>query len=120
MSGIFWEAQQNANIARANTDATQARSSAQNVEREMQYLSRRVERLSIACQALWELLRDTTDLKDHEIQAKMLEIDLRDGTADGKMTRRPMACASCGQMGNSARTTCLYCGEDMPRNHLFE
>ena len=120
MSGVFWEAQQSVGIAKAGSEASQAKSQAQQVEREMLYLSRRVERLSIACQALWELLREKTEMADDDIRSKMLEIDLRDGELDGKMTRHPLKCAACGQMGNSSRTTCLYCGADMPRDHLFE
>lgn len=120
MNGVFWEAQQNQNIARAGSEANQAKSQVQNLQRQVLHLSDRVERLSIACQALWELLRDKTDLQDDDIRSKMLEIDLRDGELDGKMTRRIIECATCKQRGNSARTTCLYCGADMPRDHLFE
>ena len=120
MSGVFWEVRQNAHIAGVSSTATQAKSHVEQVEREMLFLSHRVERLSIACQALWEILREKAHMDDDEIRAKMLEIDLRDGELDGKMTRHPIKCAACGQMGNSARTTCLYCGADMPREHLFE
>ncbi|GAB4458202.1 MAG: hypothetical protein OHK0029_19160 [Armatimonadaceae bacterium] len=120
MHEVFWEAQQNADISRARSVAQQAKDRTDRIERNMMFLERRVERLSIACQALWELLRETTDLADEQVVAKMQEIDLRDGEADGKITRRPLKCVSCGHVNNSGRKNCLYCEAELEREHLFE
>ncbi|MDX1933691.1 MAG: hypothetical protein SFU56_13925 [Capsulimonadales bacterium] len=118
--GIFNDTYHQQTLARVGTEASQAKSQVQELEREVLYMSRRVERLSIACQALWEILRERATLSEDDIQGKMLEIDLRDGELDGKMTRHPVRCAACGRMSNSARTNCLFCGSELPKENLFE
>jgi len=112
---IFRELQQ-----RQEATANSAKSKAESLEREVLYLSKRVERLSLACQALWEILRETSQMEDDQIVTRMEEIDLRDGSMDGKITRRPIACLVCKRMGNSARTECLYCSAPLPRENIFE
>lgn len=86
--------------------------SAQNVE--MSRLEQRLDRLSLACQAMWELLRDTTDFNDSDIFRKMEEVDLRDGVADGKMGHTIGECPTCGRKVDTQRRLCLYCGDPMP------
>jgi len=81
---------------------------------EMSRLEQRIDRLSLACQAMWELLRDTTDFDDSSIFQKMEEVDLRDGVADGKMGHTIGECPQCRRKVNTQRRLCLYCGEPMP------
>ena len=59
---------------------------------------------------MWEMLRDNTTLSEEELEKKILEIDLRDGKADGKLSPQPLSCPACGAKTNSARTTCVMCG----------
>ena len=78
-----------------------------------------IERLRLACQAMWELLRDKHGLSDDDIEDKIQEIDLRDGVADNKMTTTMVVCSSCGRKGKSYRSACLYCGVDLARRPVF-
>lgn len=80
----------------------------QNVE--INRIHRRVDRLALACQAMWELLRDSTDIEDKDIFDKMEEVDLRDGVRDEKMGAPVVHCPSCGRKGNAYRPLCIYCG----------
>jgi len=118
--GLFWEAGQQIHIKRAAADASSAKNKSERLLAEVKSLSRKVERLSLASQALWELLRDHTDFEEEHILEKMQEIDLRDGQADGKIGHAPLNCSKCGRPGNSSRTVCVYCGENFRRKHVFE
>ena len=80
---------------------------------EIQDARRRCEALTIATQALWELLREHHRLPDEAILQKMREVDLRDGRADGKLAPGPVTCPACGRETSSTRKTCLYCGEQL-------
>ncbi|MBM3822088.1 MAG: hypothetical protein FJ404_04200 [Verrucomicrobia bacterium] len=83
-------------------------------------MKRKADALTIACQALWELLRRNSDLSDDLLIRTMEEIDLRDGKQDGKITRRPVPCPKCRRNSQSGRSHCLYCGELLPVVHVFE
>jgi hypothetical protein len=105
---------------RAEANASSARNKSERLLAEVKSLSRRVERQSLASQALWELLRDHTDFEEEHILEKMQEIDLRDGQIDGKIGHAPLTCSKCGRPGNSSRTVCVYCGASFIRKHVFE
>lgn len=80
--------------------------------REAMNLRRDVERLYLSVQAMWELLKARTDLKDEDLAAKMREIDLRDGREDGKDATQTgiNICPSCGRALEKGSVTCLWCG----------
>ena len=63
---------------------------------------------------MWEPLRDSTEFEEKDIFAKMQEVDVRDGVADGKMTPQTRACPSCKRKSNARRNVCVYCGTALP------
>jgi hypothetical protein len=73
-------------------------------------LRRKVERMALACQAMWELTRAQSGLDDRDIERKIEEIDARDGSPDGRMSGRLVPCPACGRTTHSKRPACLYCG----------
>ena len=83
-------------------------------------LRNQVERLSLACQAMWEMLRDRSNATEEELDAKILEIDARDGHVDGKMSVQSLSCQACGKPTNSRRSFCVICGAPVLRPHKFE
>jgi hypothetical protein len=111
---------QQGQIAEAQNKAAQASDRAKQLEREVDDLKRRADALTIASQALWEILRDRLGVDDQTVLRKMQEIDLRDGQADGKISPRPITCPRCARNSNSKRRYCLYCGAALPAGHLFE
>lgn len=117
---IFWELRQNRRIDAATQDAQRARQKSDQSGYRLDELQRRVDRLALASQALWELLREQTDLTDDQVMARMVDIDLRDGKRDGKIGRSVTACPACDRPANSSRTQCLYCGEELRPAHLFD
>ncbi|HAV63351.1 MAG TPA: hypothetical protein DCY13_13420 [Verrucomicrobiales bacterium] len=116
---LFWEISQNQRINQASSAAESASSKINRLEREVKELERRLDRLSLACQALWELNRDQAGITDGELQRRMTEIDLRDGTRDGKIAVTILVCPNCGQRSNSRRQQCIYCGQPVPAKHTF-
>jgi hypothetical protein len=94
----------------AASAATTAQGKADRLDLEVSQLAKRVDRLTLVCHALWELLSEQTNLTETDIRAKIMEIDERDGTVDGKMHAPVFNCINCGRPNNGRRQTCLYCG----------
>lgn len=70
--------------------------------------------LALGCQAMWELLSESTGLTDDDIKKRIMDIDLRDGKADGKMSNTVRPCSNCERPVSQKRDTCLYCGSEAP------
>ena len=70
------------------------------------------ERLYMVVQAMWELLREKVGLTDTDLEAKIHEIDLRDGRLDGKNANQTAAhaCRKCGRTILSGQSVCSWCG----------
>jgi len=73
-------------------------------------LEEKVGHLALICRALFELLQRTAGVSERDLAAKITEIDLRDGKADGRMTPQPKLCPSCGSMISPKFNRCLFCG----------
>ena len=75
-------------------------------------LEERVERLSLICMAMWSLLQSETQLTEDDLLERVKEIDLLDGVADGKITRRVARCGKCDRPMSSRHSRCIYCGSE--------
>ena len=72
-----------------------------------------MQQLSLACQAMWELLKHQ-GMTDADLERKMTEIDLRDGVRDGRLTvSQASQCPSCSKPVKSQRSHCYWCGEKL-------
>jgi len=121
---MLWDLIQQGQISQATTTAEFAKQDAANtserLHKEVLRLESRIDRLSIITQGLLELVREKTDLTEADIEAKIAEIDARDGRLDGKITGKPTACPQCGRTGHSRLRSCPYCGAAMDKGHLVE
>jgi hypothetical protein len=117
---MIWEVYQQTKIAGAEQTAEKALSKADRYAADIADVRRQVDRLTLACQAMWELIRDRTGLTEEDIEAKILEIDARDGNVDGKISTKSVSCTSCGRPTNSRRGSCVMCGAPIKREHQFE
>ena len=99
--------------ARAAAGARRAESVASDVEE-------RLDKLTLICIAMWELLRDNTKCTEADLMAKVQEIDLRDGVPDGKVTDTVSKCPQCQRTMSPRHQTCLYCGHEKLINNVFE
>ena len=82
-------------------------------------LERRLEKLTLASNAMWELLRESPGFTDEQLTAKMAEIDARDGRMDGKIAPAVLECPSCHKKNTLRRRTCLYCETALQGDQLF-
>lgn len=117
---MIWEIHQQTKIHQAESSARKAESKVDRVDFEIREIRRQMERLTLACQSMWELIRETTDLTEADLDAKILEVDGRDGVVDGKISRQVSDCPHCGRKTNSRRSNCLMCGGELERLHQFE
>jgi hypothetical protein len=111
---MLWDLIQQYQIGQldAKLDRVQDASSRENIAREAnKHLVEKVEGLALVTQALFELLQETTGVSEQRLRAKITEIDLRDGQADGRMTRRPKKCPKCDAMMSPQFGRCLFCGQ---------
>lgn len=92
------------NFPQAHTVAT--------LKTEVNDLRQQVERLVLLNQALWELLQERAGLSEAQFLEKIKEVDLRDGTEDGKITDRAVRCPDCQRVCNSRHPKCIYCGTE--------
>lgn len=83
-------------------------------------LRRELDRLTLANQAMWELLRDHLGFSDEHLRAKITEIDGRDGTVDGKIGADLKTCPSCHRTSRMQTGNCVYCGEKVHGPHVFK
>lgn len=95
--------------ARQNSRITQVDQTSLMMKTELTDLKEQVERLALLNQSLWELLRDKIGVTDGDLEAKIREVDLRDGIPDGKLSQHPLRCPRCGRVSNSRHKKCLYC-----------
>jgi hypothetical protein len=109
MSEIFWEIYQQQGITRANGVASSAQGTAISAKGDVAELTRRVEALTLLCQAMWELVGESSGLTDAQIANRVKEIDLRDGILDGRV-KHTSACTKCGAVVSSKSYSCVYCG----------
>ncbi len=75
-------------------------------------LDEKLEKLALICRAIWELVREHYSLADDDLLNKVKEIDLLDGSLDGKVTIAPKACSKCGRPVSKRHMRCLYCGAE--------
>lgn len=117
---VFIDVDQYRRIGEAQSDASSSVRKVSNLEQRIAELERRVDRQALASQALWEILRERLGLTDAVVFAKMTEIDLRDGVADGRISARVASCAGCGRAVSSARPKCVYCGKAAAPDYIAE
>jgi hypothetical protein len=87
-----------------------AAKTAEDAEAEIRTLRTAIERLILVNRALWEFIAASQGLTDEQLMNKIKEIDLRDGTLDGKIGKPVRKCASCGKVLPAGREKCIYCG----------
>lgn len=116
---FLWEMQQSSRISDVSSKAHKAESKAKGLEFEVIQMRRQIDRLSLACQSMWELVREETHLTEKDLERKILEVDGRDGRVDGRISSRVIVCDNCGRNSHSRRDMCIMCGAELHRAHKF-
>ena len=111
MSGIGQHIEHAQNFI-AQVDAQHARDVARESAMSSDKTRKNTERLYLVVQAMWELLKDKAGLTDADLDAKVQEIDMRDGRLDGQDSTQtdPLTCRQCGRTILSGQAQCSWCG----------
>ena len=95
----------------ATQDSAAAKSQASQAAERVRILEANLSKVLMINEALWEILRDKLDLTDEDLNAKLYEIDMRDGVLDGKNQRSISECPSCQRKVSPRHPACIYCGQ---------
>ena len=116
----LWDIFQQQQIHDAEEQARDAQYKAESTQGDLADLTQRVERLSLVCQAMWELLSQHTHISSNDLMRKVVEVDTRDGLQDGRMAPRVIQCPKCKNNVNTRRPRCVVCGSVIATKHPFE
>jgi hypothetical protein len=92
--------------------ATSAAQFSSNPTNKMYDLEDRIDRLTMIIQAMWSLIEEQ-GITAGDLQARVDELDGRDGAVDGRMTPRATTCPECGAKVGHGAGTCQFCGHDV-------
>ena len=111
----------NYNAQAASQEAHDASRRATDTAGHVRDIEERLDRMALACTALWELLRERTSLTEEDLMKKVQEIDLRDGVPDGKISKKELRrCSKCGRTMSPRHRRCLYCGNEDLQAEVFD
>jgi len=96
--------------ASSNRQAASAENEALNAKQAVKLLEDRVDRLTLICAAVWDLLRERGKLTEQDLVERIAIMDAKDGVADGKMSRKTRPCGKCGRPIAAQHNKCMYCG----------
>lgn len=88
------------------------KAASQEARSDITELEERMDKLQLVCMAMWEVIKDKTDMTEVDLMTKVQEIDLRDGIVDGKVTRTVKDCPKCRRRMSPRHKRCLYCGHE--------
>jgi len=71
----------------------------------------RIDRMMLACEAMWSFLSEKLSLTDDELVQRMNDLDLSDGKLDGKVRKGAVSCPKCGRTISRRLPKCIYCGQ---------
>ena len=113
MLELLWDLHQEHRINEVQNGANLAARKATDFQERVRFIEERMDRMLLTNMALWSLLRDTMGLTDQDLAARVQQIDLQDGVADGKVTRSaPTTCPRCQRTFSPRHRRCLYCGHE--------
>ena len=96
----------------AEQTASRASREARNVKLQIKLLEANLAKALLINEALWEFIKKQQGLRDDDLREKIYQIDMRDGTLDGKNQRSQVAqCPKCNRNVGPRHPACLYCGE---------
>jgi hypothetical protein len=120
----LWDVYQQGQIASATDTAESAKRDATHTDarlhQEVLRLESKIDGLALICQALVEILRDSGGVSEAAMEAKMKEIDDRDGRSDGRIAGHPTECPSCHRPAHTRQRVCMYCSAPIPGGMLVQ
>ncbi|MFP4355439.1 MAG: hypothetical protein ACLFUJ_10005 [Phycisphaerae bacterium] len=120
MYGMFGAIRAQQAATSAESAAARSKARADSVGLEIRALEEKVDKLTLVCMSMWSLLLERTDLTEQDLMQRVKDIDLIDGTEDGKVTKSVQKCAQCGRTMSPRHNKCLYCGASELKLSAFD
>ena len=119
MATDMWDILQQLELNDLRKRQTDVESAAIGAAYEKTGIERRMAKLELVCQGLYELLREKGGITDEELRRKVKQIDARDGSVDQRMSPGPVMCPKCGKTTTAGALTCPQCGATIAPSHPF-
>jgi hypothetical protein len=107
---MLWDLIQQHQLRGLDAEVGNARSAASDARDETRQLRRDVDRLTLACLAMWQIIQSQTNLTDEDLARMMHDLDAADGRVDGRMSTEAGRCPKCDRPALKGKPTCMYCG----------
>lgn len=104
----LYDSFQDLRIDKADVKSSQAQQRSYDNKSHLGALEQKIDSLYLMNLAALELLSEL-GVSKKQIMDKIEEIDLRDGKADGKVSK-VANCSDCGHRISKRRSNCFYCG----------
>ena len=91
-------------------DAETAKSQDHVARDAMLRIEEKVDRLALICRAMFELVQESSGITEEQLRKRIVDVDLRDGQADGRMTPPAKRCPKCEATMSPQFGRCLFCG----------
>jgi hypothetical protein len=72
-------------------------------------LNERIDEFALILRGVWALLEEG-GVTTEQLMAKLEELDMQDGVADGRMRKGPVDCPSCDSRVAPGLSKCQFCG----------
>lgn len=73
-------------------------------------LQDRIDKLLLINMAMWSILEEKLGITEADLAQRVQDIDLRDGTLDGRPPQAAAVCKACNRPISRRHQRCLYCG----------
>lgn len=110
---MLWDLMQQTQIGEVSRAAASAEARADTVQAQLKRAEQRMDRLALVCMAMWTLLSERTGITEEDLHNRVREIDLADGSLDGKVRVQPQACPQCKRTLSKRHLRCMYCGREL-------
>ena len=115
---LFWNLSQERRLKAMGRENSSTDRMAGRTAEELDRLRGDVDRLTLACAAMWTLVKEHGH-SEEDLAARMQALDMRDGRLDGKLAPDVVTCPGCGRKSRPARKNCMYCSAELPRGTAF-
>ncbi len=106
---MIWEINQ-MQIAEAQAQTERSARQSSYVTNNISALQARLDKLTLINMAMWSLLQEVSDLTEDDLLERIKQIDLSDGSMDGKVRAKVQKCPQCERVMSNRHARCLYCG----------
>lgn len=114
MFDFLWNLHQQSRISDLSADVARLQSAPEGrIEEVTEYtvvLQDRLDKLLLINMAMWSLLEEKLGVTEAQLAERVREIDLRDGTLDGRPPQTAAVCDKCHRPMSRRHLRCLYCG----------